>query len=108
MSSSNDQSFLNTGLSSAVSRRQEEQRKARLAKKELDKAVLNPSIDRIYALIDKERKEMCDVTTFVVGAESLPEDIKSQMIARQYHVAFLDKFKSSVQVAFETKRKKHE
>ena len=91
-----DQSYLYTGVSSAVQRNETRKAEQRRSKAESTRRELLPAGERLIAMIDKEIAEVGDIMTFIVGANSTQKEVKEQLLAKKMNVEFLRKFKSAV------------
>lgn len=86
-------SVLNTGLSSAASRRVEARRQKAKEKREAAKAKLTPDADIILEWIDKEKADIVNVEKMILAIDS-EENVVAQILARKMHIEFLNKLKT--------------
>ncbi len=86
---SRDDSFLNTGLSSAASRRLDAQTKQKTSERRSDRAHLLPGAEIILEWIAKEKKDTANLERMILNLES-EDNVRAQLLARQMHLTFLD------------------
>lgn len=86
-------SVLNTGLSSAVSRKLEAERAREMKERAHQRGQLTPGAEIVIAWIDKELKEVMDLEYMVMHLTT-EKDIKAQLLARKLHADFLKGLKA--------------
>lgn len=86
-------SLLNTGLSSAVERRQKAKYDEAHKKRNDQRARLTPQADIVLAWIEKERKDVVDLSKMILNVDS-EQNVRAQLLARQLHLTFLDNIKN--------------
>lgn len=84
---------LDTGMTSAATRRQEERLKRQRELRENRRAQLTPGAEIIVQWIDQEIAEAKDLTKMIINIDT-EDNVRAQLLAKQYHVDFLLKLKS--------------
>ncbi len=92
---SRNDGYLNTGMSSAIQRRQEARLEVQRQKRADARRELRPAIKQMSELIDAELKEVMNIEYMVMHLTT-EKDIKSQLLARQLHVIFLKQLKTKL------------
>jgi ribonuclease D len=86
-------SVLNTGMSSAVERRQKAKWDEAHKKRNDQRARLTPKAEIILEWIEQERKDVVDLSKMILNVES-EENVRAQLLARQLHLTFLTNMKN--------------
>ena len=83
-----DDSLLNTGFSSAASRKLEQKRKLLQEDKRTVKHKLQPGAEIILQWIAEEREKTVNLEKMIINIES-EERVMAQLLARKMHLDFL-------------------
>jgi hypothetical protein len=106
--SDRDESFMNSGLTSASLRA----RQAQKVKDQSDKAAqvhpLRPAAVIVNQLIETEKARSTDLRTWIVDKERLQIDTDALMVAKQLNYEFIINFQTSVNNLLREPRKKKE
>lgn len=91
-----DDSILYTGVSSASSRANAEKRKEMRREKSQERGKLLPVAELINKIIEKEKKDVCDVRSFVISEATPEESIKADLLARKLNLEFIERFHGKI------------
>lgn len=85
-------SVLNTGITSAATRRAEERAQRQRDLRASQRASLTPGGEIIKAWIDQEIAEAADLTKIIIIADS-EKNVRAQLLGRQYYIEALKRLK---------------
>lgn len=88
-------SVLNTGMSSALDRKQRIKALEQKSKREQRRAQLTPSAEIVLDWIEREKAEVTErVAALPINMDTKEQDIKSVLLAYQMHLTFLGTLKA--------------
>jgi hypothetical protein len=91
--SGRDDSMLDTGMSSAISRRQAARTQEQKKKREERKRLLTPSAEIVLEWIEQEKSDVVNLEKIILNVAD-EKFLQAQLLARQMHLAFLNNLKN--------------